>query len=138
MRAVRLAGIARRVVQVGEGERCIQRLAGQLLQAFVQNTGMYISNVFAMTFNLYAYDQRPTWLGGWTLFYWAWWIAWSPFVGMFIARISYGLTLRRFIIGAMIAPVLTEWLARKVFGTSKCRRTRSCSSPRAWALPASS
>ena len=57
-----------------------------LLQAFVQNCSMYVSNLFSMTFNLYAYE--PTgWLGGWTLFYWGWWM-WSPFVGMFIARIS--------------------------------------------------
>ncbi|MDE4740138.1 BCCT family transporter, partial [Klebsiella pneumoniae] len=64
-----------------------------LMQALVQNTGMYVSQLFSMTFNLYAYE--PTgWLGGWTLFYWGWWIAWSPFVGMFIARISRGRTVR--------------------------------------------
>src|SRR5690606_37372177 len=48
-----------------------------LLQALVQNTGMYLSNIFSMTFNLYAY-QTSGWLGGWTLFYWGWWVAWSP------------------------------------------------------------
>src|SRR5690606_1359232 len=54
-----------------------------LMQTLVQNSGMYVSQLFSMTFNLYAYE--PTgWLGGWTLFYWGWWIAWSPFVGMFI------------------------------------------------------
>src|SRR5690606_14034267 len=75
-----------------------------LLQAFVQNTGMYVSNVFSMTFNLYAYE--PTgWLGGWTLFYWGWWIAWSPFVGMFIARISRGRTVREFVTGVLLVPL---------------------------------
>ncbi|NCC28323.1 MAG: BCCT family transporter, partial [Gammaproteobacteria bacterium] len=56
-----------------------------LLQTLVQNTGMYLSNLFEMTFNLYAYEPTD-WIGGWTLFYWGWWIAWAPFVGMFIAR----------------------------------------------------
>ena len=65
-----------------------------LLQTLVQNTGAYLSNLFSMTFNLYAY-QPTGWIGGWTLFYWGWWIAWSPFVGMFIARISRGRTIRQ-------------------------------------------
>ncbi|PBJ81661.1 choline transporter [Lysobacteraceae bacterium NML93-0399] len=89
-----------------------------LLQAFVQNTGMYISNVFAMTFNLYAYDQRPTWLGGWTLFYWGWWIAWSPFVGMFIARISRGRTIREFVIGVLLVPLGFTFLWMTIYGNS--------------------
>ena len=89
-----------------------------LLQAFVQNTGMYISNVFAMTFNLYAYDQRPTWLGGWTLFYWGWWIAWSPFVGMFIARISRGRTIREFVVGVLLVPLGFTFLWMTIYGNS--------------------
>lgn len=51
-----------------------------------------------MTFNLYAY-QPNGWIGGWTILYWAWWISWSPFVGMFIARVSRGRTIREFIVG---------------------------------------
>lgn len=75
-----------------------------LLQTLVQNTGNYISGLFLDTFNLYAYE--PTgWIGGWTLFYWGWWIAWSPFVGMFIARVSRGRTIREFVGGAMLLPV---------------------------------
>src|SRR3546814_2160794 len=58
-----------------------------ILQTFVQNTGGYISDLVNKTFNLYAYEPND-WIGGWTLFYWGWWIAWSPFVGLFIARIS--------------------------------------------------
>lgn len=51
-----------------------------LLQTFVQNTGAYLSDIVNKTFNLYAYEPTD-WIGGWTLFYWGWWIAWSPFVG---------------------------------------------------------
>ncbi|MEQ1144007.1 BCCT family transporter [Acinetobacter soli] len=74
-----------------------------LLQTTVQNTGQYISNLFEMTFNLYAY-QPNGWIGGWTIMYWAWWISWSPFVGMFIARVSRGRTIREFIVGVMLIP----------------------------------
>lgn len=56
-----------------------------------------------MTFNLYAY-QPTGWIGGWTIMYWAWWISWSPFVGMFIARVSKGRTIREFIIGVLFIP----------------------------------
>lgn len=74
-----------------------------VLQTTIQNAGQYISNLFSMTFNLYAY-QSSGWIGGWTIMYWAWWISWSPFVGMFIARVSKGRTIREFIIGVLIIP----------------------------------
>ncbi|OTG69468.1 choline transporter [Acinetobacter sp. ANC 4470] len=74
-----------------------------LLQTTIQNTGQYISNLFTMTFNLYAY-QPNGWIGGWTIMYWAWWISWSPFVGMFIARVSKGRTIREFIVGVLLIP----------------------------------
>ncbi|MFU8926554.1 BCCT family transporter [Acinetobacter puyangensis] len=74
-----------------------------LLQTTLQNTGQYISNLFSMTFNLYAY-QPNGWIGGWTIMYWAWWISWSPFVGMFIARVSRGRTVREFIVGVLLIP----------------------------------
>ena len=70
---------------------------GFLLKALVQNFGLYLDHFFERTFNLYAYEPRG-WMASWTLFYWAWWIAWSPFVGMFIARISRGRTVRQFLI----------------------------------------
>lgn len=74
-----------------------------ILQTTIQNTGQYISNLFSMTFNLEAY--HPTgWVGGWTIMYWAWWISWSPFVGMFIARVSRGRTIREFIVGVLLIP----------------------------------
>lgn len=64
-----------------------------LLRALVQNFGLYLDHFFERSFKLYAYEPRA-WMADWTLFYWAWWIAWSPFVGMFIAQISRGRTIR--------------------------------------------
>ena len=74
-----------------------------ILQATIQNAGQYVSNLFAMTFNLHAY-QPDGWIGGWTIMYWAWWISWSPFVGMFIARVSRGRSIREFIVGVLLIP----------------------------------
>jgi choline/glycine/proline betaine transport protein len=74
-----------------------------LLQTTIQNMGSYMSNLFGITFNLYAY-QPNGWIGGWTIMYWAWWISWSPFVGMFIARVSRGRTIREFIVGVLLIP----------------------------------
>ncbi|OTG84996.1 BCCT family transporter [Acinetobacter sp. ANC 4648] len=74
-----------------------------ILQTTIQNAGQYVSNLFVMTFNLYAY-QPTGWIGGWTIMYWAWWISWSPFVGMFIARVSRGRTIREFIVGVLLIP----------------------------------
>ncbi|AQQ67036.1 choline transporter [Microbulbifer agarilyticus] len=88
-----------------------------LLQAFVQNFGSYLSQIINKTFNLYAY--APTdWLGGWTILYWGWWMSWSPFVGLFIARISRGRTIREFVIGAMLVPALVTMMWMTFFGNS--------------------
>ncbi len=62
-------------------------------------------------------DENKEWLGGWTVFYWAWWIAWAPFVGSFIARISKGRTIREFVLGVLLAPVLASFIWFSVFGT---------------------
>ncbi|MEE4184146.1 MAG: BCCT family transporter [Gammaproteobacteria bacterium] len=88
-----------------------------LLQTLMQNTGVYLSEIVGKTFNLYAYDPTD-WLGGWTIFYWGWWISWAPFVGLFIARISRGRTLREFVIGALLAPTLFTFFWMTVFGNS--------------------
>ncbi|EJW09355.1 High-affinity choline uptake protein BetT [Rhodovulum sp. PH10] len=88
-----------------------------LLQAFVQNIGAYLGAVVQRTFRMYAYEPNP-WLGNWTLFYWGWWIAWSPFVGMFIARISRGRTIREFVTGVLLVPVLFTFLWMTVFGNT--------------------
>lgn len=88
-----------------------------LLQTAVQNTGLYLSDVVDKTFNLYAYEPTD-WIGGWTLFYWGWWISWSPFVGMFIARVSRGRTLREFILGVLFVPVGFTILWMTFFGNT--------------------
>ncbi|WP_091386442.1 BCCT family transporter [Microbulbifer marinus] len=88
-----------------------------LLQAFVQNFGSYLSVIVNKTFNLYAY-QPTDWLGGWTILYWGWWMSWSPFVGLFIARISRGRTIREFVVGAMMVPALVTLLWMTFFGNS--------------------
>ncbi len=86
-----------------------------LLQTFVQNTGAYLSDIVNKTFNLYAYEPTD-WIGGWTLFYWGWWIAWSPFVGLFIARISRGRTIREFVSGVLLVPAGFTLFWMTVFG----------------------
>lgn len=88
-----------------------------LLQAAMQNTGGYLSELVSRTFTLYAY--RPNeWIGGWTLFYWGWWISWSPFVGMFIARISRGRTVREFVVGVLLVPSGFTFLWFTAFGNT--------------------
>ncbi|HCJ28005.1 MAG TPA: choline transporter [Pseudomonas sp.] len=86
-----------------------------ILQTFVQNTGNYFSQIVTATFNLYAYEPND-WIGGWTLFYWGWWLAWSPFVGLFIARISRGRTIREFVTGVLLVPTAFTLLWMTVFG----------------------
>ncbi len=88
-----------------------------LLTALVQNLGSYLSDVVHMTFNQYMYEDTP-WMGWWTLFYWAWWIAWAPFVGMFIARVSRGRTVREFVFGVLFVPVGFTFIWMTVFGNT--------------------
>ncbi|MGG7604025.1 BCCT family transporter [Massilia sp. BKSP1R2A-1] len=88
-----------------------------LLEAYVQNIGAYLGAVVQRTFRMYAYEPNA-WLGNWTLFYWGWWISWSPFVGMFIARISRGRTIREFVGGVLLVPVLFTFLWMTVFGNT--------------------
>ena len=90
---------------------------GFLLKALVQNFGLYLDHFFVRTLNLYAYEPRG-WMINWTLFYWAWWIAWSPFVGMFIARISRGRTVREFVIGVLLVPTAFTFLWMTIFGNT--------------------
>ncbi len=90
-----------------------------LLKSFVENTGGYLSELVTKTFNLYAYEPKSSkWLGGWTLFYWGWWLAWSPFVGMFIARVSRGRTIREFVTGVLFVPACFTLLWMTFFGNS--------------------
>ena len=70
------------------------------------------------SFDVYAYNKPSDWLGGWTVFYWAWWIAWSPFVGLFIARISRGRTIREFVFGVLLIPLGFTLAWMSIFGNS--------------------
>ncbi|SEL85247.1 choline/glycine/proline betaine transport protein [Colwellia chukchiensis] len=88
-----------------------------LLQAYLQNIGEYLADIVHNTFNLFAY-KKTNWIGGWTIFYWGWWLAWAPFVGLFIARISRGRTIREFILGVMLIPTLFTLLWMTIFGNS--------------------
>ncbi len=90
-----------------------------LLKSFVENTGGYLSEIVTKTFNLYAYEPKSSnWLGGWTLLYWGWWLSWSPFVGMFIARISRGRTIREFVTGVLFVPAGFTLMWMTFFGNT--------------------
>src|SRR5690554_4214168 len=86
-----------------------------ILETFLQNTGSYLNNIVERTFNLQAYS-RSDWIGNWTLFIFGWTIAWAPFVGLFIAKISRGRTIRQFVVGVMFVPTLFTFLWFSVFG----------------------
>ncbi|GAE33762.1 glycine betaine uptake BCCT transporter [Halalkalibacter akibai] len=88
-----------------------------LLNLFTHTLGEYIQNLPQMGLRIFPFDQdRAAWTRGWTIFYWAWWISWSPFVGMFIARVSKGRSVREFTIAVLIAPTLVCAFWFCVFG----------------------
>ena len=87
-----------------------------LMGLFATSVGEYLSSLIPMGFWTAAEEGGATWQGNWTIFYWGWWIAWAPFVGLFIARISRGRTIREFILGAMFVPTTVgiAWIC--IFG----------------------
>lgn len=90
-----------------------------LLSAFSDNIGTYLSNLVQLSFKTYVYEQEHTgWFSGWTILYWAWWCSWAPFVGLFIARISRGRTIREFIFGVLVIPSMFGILWFTVFGNT--------------------
>ncbi|MBK4120720.1 choline/glycine/proline betaine transport protein [Kocuria rhizophila] len=89
-----------------------------LLDAIVMNVGDFISSFPGMTLNTFAFEAPQEWMSAWTLFFWAWWIAWAPFVGLFLARISRGRTLRQFVVGTMTVPFAFILLWISIFGNS--------------------
>jgi len=89
-----------------------------LLNALVLNVGDYINRFMGMTLNTFAFDRPTQWMNSWTLFFWAWWVAWSPFVGLFLARISRGRTIREFVLGTLIIPFTFTLLWLSVFGNA--------------------
>ncbi len=91
-----------------------------ILKAFTQNIGFYLENLPQLSFWVETFHgvDGTSWQNPWTIFYWGWWISWSPFVGMFIARVSKGRTVREFILGVMIIPTLLSFLWMSTFGGS--------------------
>ncbi|MBV4366615.1 choline transporter [Erwinia sp. BNK-24-b] len=89
-----------------------------LLNALVLNVGDYINRFMGMTLNSFAFDRPTEWMNNWTLFFWAWWVAWSPFVGLFLARISRGRTIRQFVVGTLTIPFIFTLLWLSIFGNS--------------------
>ena len=89
-----------------------------ILKAFTQDIGFYIQNLPQLSFWVETFygAEGSNWQNSWTIFYWGWWISWSPFVGMFIARISKGRTVREFILGVMVFPTLLSFLWMSTFG----------------------
>lgn len=88
-----------------------------ILKSFVQNTGNYVNNIVSLSTWTESYTGTK-WQNSWTIFYWGWWIAWSPFVGMFIARVSKGRTIREFILGVLIVPTIITFFWITAFGST--------------------
>ena len=86
-----------------------------ILGGFTQNLGYYLTKLPELSLWTETF-LSSNWQGSWTVFYWAWWISWSPFVGMFIARISKGRTVREFVLGVMLLPTLLSFIWMSVFG----------------------
>ncbi|MFP0369641.1 choline transporter [Acinetobacter baumannii] len=89
-----------------------------LLNALVQNIGDYLTRFPTLALQSFAFEQPKDWMSSWTLFFWAWWIAWSPFVGLFLALISRGRTIREFVCGTLIIPLLFTLTWLSIFGNS--------------------
>ncbi|CAB4761342.1 unannotated protein [freshwater metagenome] len=95
-----------------------------LLSDFVTQIGSYLQNFLRMSFNVRPFqgEDGASWLSGWTTYYWGWWMSWAPFVGVFIARISRGRTVRQFVLGVMLVPTLVTFLWFSVLGGSALYR----------------
>lgn len=90
-----------------------------ILNTFTNSLGDYIANFFKMSLRIpQSGGEKYKWLQQWTIFYWAWWISWAPFVGIFIARVSRGRTIKEFIIGVLFVPAVVCFLFFAVFGAS--------------------
>ena len=87
-----------------------------LMGFFITSLGDYLWNVIPMGFQTFNSEGAAKWQGGWTIFYWGWWISWAPFVGMFIARISRGRTIREFMVGVMFVPTTIAFFWLCMFG----------------------
>ncbi len=88
-----------------------------VVDGLLQNVGSYIQNFLSLSTNTQAYVDS-SWQNGWTLFYYSWWFAWSPFVGLFIARISYGRSIQEFLLGVVVIPSILVFIWMGVFGNA--------------------
>ena len=95
-----------------------------ILNGLIMNIGDYVTRFPGMTLNTFAYEQPTEWLNAWTLFFWAWWIAWAPFIGLFLARISRGRTIREFVVATLIVPFTFTLLFLSVFGNAALQVVR--------------
>ena len=86
-----------------------------ILDTFVEGTGLYLQRLIGSSFELGGFGES-SWYSGWTIFYWAWWISWAPFVGIFIARISKGRTIKEFIGGVLLVPAILSFIWFAIFG----------------------
>ncbi|HET8745332.1 MAG TPA: BCCT family transporter [Ramlibacter sp.] len=86
-----------------------------IIDTFTTTLGSYLSDFIRLSLRMTPF-RDSTWVGGWTIFYWAWWVSWAPFVGLFIARVSRGRTIREFILGTVAVPTLAGFLWFAVFG----------------------
>ncbi|KRG12361.1 glycine betaine uptake BCCT transporter [Lederbergia galactosidilytica] len=90
-----------------------------ILNMFTDTLGVYIQNIIQMSFRIAPLTpNHREWINDWTIFYWAWWISWSPFVGIFIARVSRGRTIREFVIGVLLLPAIVSFIWFTVFGAT--------------------
>ena len=91
-----------------------------LLSDLVQQIGSYLQNFLRLSFTTYSFqgEAGQDWLGAWTTYYWGWWMSWAPFVGIFIARISRGRTVREFIFGVLLVPTLVTIIWFAIMGGS--------------------
>lgn len=87
-----------------------------IINALTNGVGMYVGDLIKDSFNVEAFGDN-SFVKGWTVFYWAWWIAWAPFVGVFIARISRGRTIKEFVTGVLLVPALGSFVWFAIFGT---------------------
>lgn len=90
-----------------------------IFNMFTDSLGSYVQNIVRMSFSSAPLNaENREWINGWTIFYWAWWISWSPFVGIFIARVSKGRTIREFLIGVLMIPSLVSFFWFAAFGST--------------------
>lgn len=90
-----------------------------IFNMFTETLGSYLQNIIRMSFRAAPLDgSAREWINGWTIFYWAWWISWAPFVGIFIARVSKGRTIREFVAGVLLLPSLVSFFWFSAFGST--------------------